>query len=51
MARKLTDRQKKFLEALFAEANGSIKDAKIIAGYSPQSNSNEIIQSLKEEIL
>ena len=43
MARKLTDRQKKFLEALFAEANGSIKDAKIIAGYSPQSNSNEII--------
>ena len=51
MARKLTDRQKKFLEALFAEANGSIKDAKIIAGYSPQTNSNEIIQSLKEEIL
>ena len=51
MARKLTDRQKKFLEALFEEANGSIKDAKIIAGYSPQSNSNEIIQSLKEEIL
>jgi hypothetical protein len=51
MARKLTDRQKKFLEALFAEANGNIKDAKIMAGYSPQSNSNEIIQSLKEEIL
>ena len=51
MARKLTERQKKFLEALFAEANGNIKDAKIIAGYSPQSNSNEIIQSLKEEIL
>ena len=51
MARKLTDRQKKFLEALFAEANGNIKDAKILAGYSPQSNSNEIIQSLKEEIL
>ena len=51
MARILTERQKKFLEALFAEANGNIKDAKIIAGYSPQSNSNEIIQSLKEEIL
>ena len=28
-----------------------IKDAKIIAGYSPSTNNQEIIQSLKEEIL
>ena len=42
MTRKLTERQQKFIDALFSEANGSIKDAKIIAGYSPNSNNNEI---------
>ena len=51
MARKLTERQQRFLDALFTDANGSIKDAKIIAGYSPTTNNQEIIQSLKEEIL
>ena len=51
MARKLTERQQRFLDALFADAKGSIKDAKIIAGYSPATNNQEIIQSLKEEIL
>tara|TARA_B100000073_G_scaffold91752_1_gene72597 strand:+ start:226 stop:603 length:378 start_codon:yes stop_codon:yes gene_type:complete len=51
MTRKLTERQQKFLNALFADANGSIKDAKIIAGYSPSTNNQEIIKSLKEEIL
>ena len=51
MARKLTERQQKFIEALFAEANGSIKDAKVMAGYSATTNSQEIIHSLKEEIL
>ena len=51
MARKLTERQQKFLDALFTDANGSIKDAKVIAGYSPASNSNEIVQALKNEIL
>jgi len=51
MARKLTERQQKFLDALFSEANGKISDAKIVAGYSPNSNNNEIIKGLKEEIL
>ena len=51
MARKLTERQQKFIEALFAEANGSIKDAKVMAGYSATTNNQEIINSLKEEIL
>ena len=41
MARKLTERQQKFIDALFADANGNIKDAKIIAGYSPNTNNNE----------
>jgi len=51
MTRKLTERQQKFIEALFAEANGSIKDAKVMAGYSATTNNQEIINSLKEEIL
>ena len=51
MARKLTERQQKFIDALFAEANGNIKDAKIIAGYAPSTNNQEIINALKEEIL
>ncbi len=51
MDRKQKERQQKFIDALFAEANGSIKDAKIIAGYSPNTNNQEIIKALKEEIL
>ena len=51
MARKLTERQQKFIDALFAVANGSVKDAKIIAGYSPNTNNHEIIKAMKEEIL
>ena len=51
MARKLTERQQKFIDALFAEANGSVKDAKIIAGDSPNTNNHEIIKAMKEEIL
>ena len=51
MARQLTERQQKFLDALFADAKGNIKDAKIIAGYSSTTNNQEIIKALKEEIL
>ena len=51
MSRKLTERQQKFIDALFSEANGCIKDAKVIAGYSPTTNNQEIIKSIKEEIL
>jgi hypothetical protein len=51
MARQLTERQQKFLNVLFEEANGSATSAKIIAGYSPTTNLNEIIASMKEEIM
>ena len=51
MTRKLSERQQRFLEALFAEAKGNFKDAKIIAGYSPKTTNQEIIKGLKEEIL
>ena len=48
MARQLSDRQRKFLDALFGDAKGSIKDAKIIAGYSPNTSNQEIIKAIKE---
>jgi|TARA_B100000519_G_scaffold183734_1_gene177585 hypothetical protein len=51
MARQLSDRQKKFLDALFTTAKGNIKDAKIIAGYSPNTSNQEIIKAIKDEVL
>lgn len=51
MTRQLTDRQKKFLEVLFDEANGDIVAAKKLAGYSENTPTTEIVTSLKEEIL
>ena len=51
MARQLTERQQKFLNVLFDEANGSASSAKIIAGYSTTTNISEIMRSMKEEIL
>ena len=51
MARTLSDRQRKFIDALFTEAKGNVKDAKIIAGYSPNTSNQEIIKGIKEEVL
>ena len=51
MSRELTERQQKFIDALFAEANGNITNAKIIAGYSTKTNNQEIIKTLKDEIM
>ena len=51
MARQLTEKQQKFMDVLFAEANGSISNAKIIARYSPKSSNQDIIKTLKDEIL
>ena len=51
MARQLTERQQKFLNVLFDEANGNASSAKIIAGYSTTTNLSEIIASIKDEIL
>ena len=51
MARKLTEKQQKFLDVLFEEAMGSVVEAKKLAGYSPNQYTAEIVSSLKEEIL
>ena len=47
----LTDRQKKFLEVLFDQANGDVVQAKVLAGYSENSSTTDIVNSLKKEIM
>lgn len=47
----LTDKQQKFLEVLFTEAGGDYVRAKLIAGYSENTATSEIVRSLKDEII
>ena len=51
MARKLTEQQQKFLDALFDQAAGSVAQAKKLAGYSDTTSTTYIVNSLREEIL
>tara|TARA_R100000353_G_scaffold120920_1_gene86040 strand:+ start:76 stop:453 length:378 start_codon:yes stop_codon:yes gene_type:complete len=49
--RELTERQKKFLEVLFEQANGDAVQAKLLAGYSETSATSTIVSSMKDEIM
>ena len=51
MARQLTEKQQAFLHVLFDEANGNMVAAKKLAGYSDNTSTTYIVNSLKEEIL
>jgi hypothetical protein len=51
MARQLTEQQQKFLSVLFDEAGGDILLAKKLSGYSEESGTARLVNSLKEEIL
>lgn len=51
MARTLTERQQKFLEVLFEEANGDAVTAKRLAGYSDNTPTTEVTSALRDEIL
>ena len=52
MAKKeLTEQQKRFLEVLFAEANGNINQAMKMAGFSEGYSRRQLTNSLKEEII
>ena len=51
MARELTEQQQKFLNVLFDEAGGDVLTAKKLAGYSDQTSTTQVVNSLKEEIL
>lgn len=50
MARQLTENQVKFLEVLFDEAGGDVVKAKKLAGYSENTPTRLIVDSLKDEI-
>jgi hypothetical protein len=48
--RTLSDQQKLFLQVLFEEANGSIIEAKKLAGYAVSTSTTSIVKALKDEI-
>ena len=50
MTRQLTENQIKFLEVLFDEAEGDVVKAKKLAGYSDNTPTRLIVDSLKDEI-
>lgn len=47
----LTEKQDAFLDALLYEAKGNVREAMRIAGYSGGTRPNEVLRSLKEEII
>ena len=51
MSRNLTEKQQKFLDVLFDEAQGNVVAAKKLAGYAESNSTADIINSLKDEIL
>ena len=51
MAKELTEKQRKFLDVLFDEANGVVTQAKLLAGYAPTSSTSDIVRGIKEEVL
>jgi len=51
MAKELTEKQRKFLDVLFDEANGDVTQAKLLAGYAPTSSTSDIVRGIKEEVL
>lgn len=50
MTKQLTDKQKKFLSVLFEEAEGNVTRAKQLAGYSDNTATREVVESLEDEI-
>lgn len=50
MARQLTENQQRFLNVLFEEAAGDVVTAKRLAGYSDNTPTTQIVESLKDEI-
>ena len=50
MAKQLTEKQQKFLDVLFEEAQGDPVQAKKLAGYSDSVASTQIVNSLTDEI-
>lgn len=47
----MTEKQAKFLEVLFEEAEGDLLKAKRLAGYSENTSVREVVKNLEDEIL
>lgn len=46
----LNEKQQKFIDVLYSEAEGDPEKAKVLAGYSEQTRTNQILTSLQEEL-
>jgi hypothetical protein len=51
MTKNLTEKQDKFISVLFDEASGDVVQAKLLAGYSENTSTTEIIRGLKDEVI
>tara|TARA_R110000851_G_scaffold311613_1_gene471870 strand:- start:23 stop:406 length:384 start_codon:yes stop_codon:yes gene_type:complete len=51
MGKHLTDKQQKFVDVLFSEAEGDLQKAKHMAGYSPNVALHQVVNSVKEEVI
>jgi len=51
MAKELTEKQQKFLDVLFDEANGDVTQAKLLAAYAPTTSTSDIVRGIKEQVL
>ena len=49
--KELTEKQKKFLDALVGEAKGNHRKAMEIAGYSPNTTITDVVKYIKEEVI
>ena len=50
MSRNLTEKQQKFLDVLFEEAQGNLSKARKMAGYAETVATSAIVNSLQDEI-
>ena len=50
MSRNLTEKQQKFLDVLFEEAQGNLSQARKLAGYAETVATSSIVNSLQDEI-
>jgi hypothetical protein len=51
MSKELTEKQRLFLEHLFGEAQGVAHVAKVMAGYSPQYSTSDLVKSVEDALL
>ncbi len=48
--KELTERQKELIDALMGPAKGDIRKAMQLAGYSPNTNTMEVIKPIRDEV-